>query len=426
MSKNIVEKILAKAVGRDEVSPGEYLPRVSSNRPMPKDTDSTFVFDDLRKAGVKKIVDPHNLMIVTGSGGSGHATGKAVGVTRTRIIQGAKEYGVPDENIFDLGRNGIEHVLAHENGWALPGAVYFSMRDGHTTTLGGVGALAIALSNGPVQSWYLASGYTWVRVPEVAKVVLNGSLPKGVFSRDVVEYMISELGPTGTPGQVIEWAGPVVDRMSMDARFTLCSNAIFTGAWTAIVPPDETTINYVKSRTNEAFEPLVSDADVVYPNTFEFELSKLEPQIVPPPHRAPSFPVPKFEGTKISRGFVGSCVNGRIDDLRVAAQILKGKKVHRSVQLTITPGSVNVYSQALREGIMEVLIDAGVCVTSPCCSMCNAHNTPLGDGDVALVTSTCNFPGRIGGNNTDIYLCSPATVVASAVTGKITDPRNYL
>ncbi|MFC1988747.1 aconitase family protein [Chloroflexota bacterium] len=422
MGKNIVEKILAKAVGKDEVSVGEHL-QVRSNRPTAKDVDSTDCFAQLVEAGVKNIFDPTRIVLTCSSAGSGRR-GLSIGDTRNRIWRGAKEFGVPDENIFDLGRGGMTHVFAHEMGWPLPGTVYFSFKDGHAPQ-GAMGAFAVPLSNGPVQPWYLATGYVWIEVPEVARIELNGTLPKGVFSRDVVEYMATEIGPTGTTGQVMEWAGPVVDRMGMDGRFTLCSNAIFTGGWTGIINPDETTIDYVKSRTSEAFEPLVSDADTIYANTFQFELSKLEPQIIPPPERTPSFSVSKYEGTKINRGFVGSCINARMEDMRVAAQILKGRKVHRSVQLTITPGSYNVIKECLREGIMEVFADADVIVTSPACGMCHGHNTPLGGGDVCLSSSSCNYTGRMGSLEADIYLCSPATVVASAVTGKVTDPRNF-
>lgn len=246
-------------------------------------------------------------------------------------------------------------------------------------------------------------------------------------ARDVCESVIGQLGPTGTPGHVMEWTGSLVDHLGMDSRFALCANAIFTGAWTAIINPDKTTIDYVKSCTDEPFDPVVSDPDAGFAKTFRFDMSNLEPQIVPPPKRTDVFPVSKYQGTKIDWGFIGTCANGRLEDMRIAAQILKGRQIHPGVVLNITPGSTNVYKQCIREGIMEVFAEAGACIAVPCCGMClSGANTPLGAGNVCISTGTCNYPGRMGSNKAQIYLGSPATVAASAVAGEITDPRDFL
>ncbi len=424
MGKNIVEKILAKTCGRSEVSVGEYLPGIRSNRPLPCGIPSYRGSQESKVAELGGYFDPTKVMQVGANHfGAGGAAGVIVGETRRTQIVRLKEMGVPNENILTMGQGGIEHVVSGEKCWPLPGTVWFSAIDGHCTTSGALGALVLPLSGETVA--YLATGYTWIQVPEVAKVILNGVLPKGVTARDVCEYVMGQIGPAGASGQVMEWTGPVVNRMDMDARFTLCVNAIFNCAWTAIIDPDETTISYVKSHTKDSFEPLVSDLDAVYANTFRFEVSKLEPQIVPPPDRTKVFPVSKYEGIKIDRGFIGSCANGRLEDMRIAAHILKGQKVHPGMELNITPGSANVYRECAREGILQIFADAEAYVCAPCCGMCHAHNTPLGSGEVCLSTATHNQPGREGSDKAEIYLSSPATMAASAITGKITDPRNF-
>ena len=424
MGKNIVEKILAKAYGRDEVSAGEYI-QIRSNRPVTMGGDGFGRgLPQLRDIGATRVFNPDLIKIVVGHAGAGGSTGTKVGDTRRVMRQWAKEMGIPGENILDLGRQGIEHLVASEKCWPLPGTVYFSVVDGHTATLGALGAFAVALSYESAS--YIATGSSWVQVPAVAKLVLDGTLPKGVTARDVSEYIVGQLGPTGTAGQVMEWTGPLVEQMSMDARFTLCVNALFTSAWTAIINPDKTTINYAKACTSESFEPIVSDPDTEYASIFQFDVSKLEPQVVPPPERTNVFPLSRFEGTRIDRGFIGSCANGRLDDMRLVSQILKGRQVHPSVQLNITQASVDVYKQCLHEGIIEVFVEAGACIPAPCCGMCAGHNTPLGAGEVCISTGTCNYPGRMGSDKAEIYIGSPATVAASAITGEITDPRNFL
>jgi 3-isopropylmalate/(R)-2-methylmalate dehydratase large subunit len=425
MGKNIVEKILAKAVGRSEVIVGEYLPEVRSNRPMPCNVPNKSP-RGLREAGVIDfggLHDPKILKMVVG-GHEGAGGGPEIGEARRKARATLKELGVPDENVLSMGQGGIEHVVAAEKCWALPGSIYFSPIDGHVTTNGALGALAIPLSYASVA--YLSTGYTWIQVPEVVKIVLKGFLHTAVTARDIVEYLIGKLGPAGTPGQVMEWAGPLVDQMDMDARFTLCSNALFTCAWTAIVNPDEKTIAYVTPRTEEPFEPLVSDPDASYANVMEFDLSDLEPQIVPPPGRDKVFPVSAYEGLKFTRSFIGSCSNGRLDDLRLAAKILKGRKVHPGIELNITAATQNIYRQCVREGIIEIFSEAEAFIAAPCCGMCQKYNTPLGADEVCLSSATHNLPGRGGHDTAQVFLCSPATVAASAVTGELTDPRKFL
>jgi 3-isopropylmalate/(R)-2-methylmalate dehydratase large subunit len=201
---------------------------------------------------------------------------------------------------------------------------------------------------------------------------------------------------------------------------------LFTSAWTAIVNPDEKTLAYVSARTSDPFQPLVSDPDAKYAKEFSFNLSDVVPQVVPPPKRHTGRPVSDFAATPDNRGFVGSCANGWIEDMRAAAQILRGKKICPGVILNITPATPSVYKQCIKEGLLDIFIDAGVVVPSPGCSMCDSRNTPLARGDVCVSTATCNYPGRMGSIESEIYVASPMTVAASCLEGRIVDPRKYL
>jgi 3-isopropylmalate/(R)-2-methylmalate dehydratase large subunit len=420
MGKTITEKILARASGREEVSVGEYI-QIRSDRPTKLRGESGNK-GILRYRDIKSVANPNLVILVDGHSGVGG--GKKIGDIRVSMRKWAKDMGIPDENIINLGRAGVEHIISGEHCWPLPGGVYFSITNGHTSALGAIGAFAVSLSY--ESGAYIITGSSWAQVPPTTKIEITGTLSKGVTARDVCEYVIGQLGPTGTPGHVMEWTGPVIEKMAMDARFTICSNAIFTGAWAAIINPDRTTIDYVKSCTNDPFEPAVSDRDATYLKTFRFDVSQLEPQIVPPPKRTDVFSISKYRGTKVDWGFIGTCINARMDDMRLAAQILKGRKIHPKVVLNITPGSSNIYKQCIREGILEIFADAGVCIVTPSCGMCNGSNTPLGTGDVCISTGPCNYPGRMGSDKASIYIGSPATVAASAIAGEITDPRDFL
>jgi 3-isopropylmalate/(R)-2-methylmalate dehydratase large subunit len=420
MGKNITEKILARAAGRAEVSPGDYI-EVSSRCPLTMSYSLGRGMDEIERLGVK-IFNPKLVNVVDGHNGS-TASHKAA-ETRKEVRRWAKAQGIPDENIYELGRQGIEHVVAAEHAWALPGECFFQKVNGHTTTLGALGAFAITLSYG--SSAYLITGKTWLKVPESVKIIVKGQIPKGVYERDIFEYVLGRMGPSGAVGAVMEWSGPAIDEMALDGRFTLCSLALFTGAWTAIVNPDQKVLDYVKARTKEPFEPLISDADARYAQVFEFDVSDLVPQVVPPPERYHVKPVTEVAGLNVNRGFIGSCADSRISDIRIAAEILKGRKLPPDVILNITHGSVEVYKQSAREGLVEILLDAGCVLPSPACGMCFGANTPLVAGDVCVSTGTCNYPGRMGSRDAEIYLGSPAFVAASCVEAKMTDPRNYL
>ncbi len=421
MGKTIAEKILAKASGRAEVSPGEYI-QVAPTRPVTLGWQMDRGAGQFEALGATRVYNPKLVNIVHGH--YGVTASHRMTEVREEVIKWSQKLGIPRCNIYDLGRQGVEHVLSAERGWALPGEVFVEVVNGHTSALGALGAFAFTLSY--ESGAFLATGKTWIQVPETVKFNLTGRPTKGVTARDVFEYVLARVGGAGAPGQVMEWTGPVVDAMEMDGRFTLCCGALFTGAWTAIVNPDEKTLEYVRARTRKRFKPVTSDADASFAKVYKFSVSRIEPQVVAPPKRDTARPVSELEGTRINRGFIGSCFNGRLEDMRIAAAILKGKRVHPKVVLNITPGTMSIYRQCLREGLIEIFAEAEATVPPPACGMCSGSNTPLGGGDVCLSTGTCNYAGRMGSREADIYLGSPATVAASCIEGRITDPRNYL
>ncbi|MFC1988868.1 aconitase family protein [Chloroflexota bacterium] len=418
MGKTITEKILARAAGKAEVSVGEYVwvtPKTPLTIPM-NFHEGPIQHESL---GVDRVYDPDLFRIVYGHRGLAYSVHNVEQVT-----QWAERVGIPERNIYNLGRSGIEHVIAEEHCWALPGEVNVSVVNGHTTSRGALGAFAFALSY--EKGAFMLTGKTWIQVPETAKFEVTGHLQKGVTARDVFDYILGQIGGAGAADQVMEWTGPVIDEMDMDGRFTLCSNSLFTGAWTAIMNPDEKALEYVRAHTKEPFEPLVSDPDASFAKVYSFDVSNLEPQVIPPPSREIIKPVSEFEGVKINKGFIGTCLNARLDDMRIAAAILKGKKVHPGVLLNITPATVEVFRQCMREGIIDIFMEAEALVPAPCCGMCGGGQSPLISGDVCISSSPLNYAGRMGSPEAEIYLASPATVAASCVEGRITDPRNYL
>ncbi len=418
MGKNITEKILAKAGGKKEVSPGDYV-FLTSPCPVPGIGRGGPPIETLGG----KFFDPNMAIVIDDhSGTGGFGTPAQTEEHRAQMAKRAKKLSIPQENIFI--NKGIAHILAAEHAWALPGTVYLSITNGHSTTMGGIGALALTLSY--ESTAYMVLGRTWLRVPESIKMNITGKLQDGVMSRDISDYILGQIGPAGAAYKVMEWTGPVIDTMSMDGRFALCNDALHSGGKTGIVPPDKKTIEYTKARTKKLFEPLVSDPDATYAKTFTYDVSDLPPQVVEPPKRWTVNPVMKYSNVKINRAFVGTCFNSRIEDMRAVARVLKGKKIHPDVRLSIGHGSLDVMKQSSKEGLIEIFADAGCEITLPACGMCGGFITPLVAGDVCICTTTCNYPGRMGHHDAQIYLGNPATVAASAIEGRITDPRKYL
>ena len=318
---------------------------------------------------------------------------------------------------------GISHLIMTEQGVVVPGTVV-ALKDSHTQTMGAVGAFAASLAGGMLSLY--AIGRYWLDVPDVVLIRITGKLKRGVYGRDVSLHINSSLGQRGALGHAVEFAGSYVSDLSMDMRFTLCNMGTEIGATTSYIQPDRTTLDWVAGRAKKPFKVFESDADFVYRETHDFDVSKLEPQVAAPHAPDNVKPLTDVEGQRIDQAYLGSCASGRLEDIGVAASIMKGRQVHPDVRFIVTPGSREVLNAAIRLGYIETLNEAHAIVTSASCGACPGTNGGvLAPGEIAISCNTRNFNGRMG-PDAQIYLASPATVAASAIEGRIVNPLKYL
>ena len=343
----------------------------------------------------------------------------------------AKRNNVKD--FFDIGRNGVCHAIFPEKGFVRPGYTII-MGDSHTCTHGAFGAFAAGVGTTDLEVGIL-KGVCAFREPKTIKFVLNGKLPEGVYAKDVILYIIGQLGVNGATNMVMEFTGPVVDSMSMESRMTLCNMAIEAGGTCGVCYPDMTTVEYLwpfikdeydsKEKALEEYKKWVSDPDAAYEKVIEYDLSNLEPQVTYDYKPDMVKSVSEMEGSKLDQVYIGSCTNGRIEDLRIAADVLKGQKISDDVRGILSPATPHIYDMALEEGIIKIFSDAGFCVTNPTCGAClGMSNGVLATGEVCASTTNRNFYGRMGKGGM-VHLMSPATAAASAITGKITNSKLY-
>jgi 3-isopropylmalate/(R)-2-methylmalate dehydratase large subunit len=343
----------------------------------------------------------------------------------------ARRHNIGD--FYDIGQNGVCHALFPEKGFVRPGYTVI-MGDSHTCTYGAFGAFAAGVGTTDLEVGIL-KGVCAFYHPKTLKINICGHLPEGVFAKDVILSIIGKIGVNGATNQVIEFAGPVVDAMSMDARMTLCNMAVEAGATSGICYPDQTTVDYLwefiqdefsnSSEALEAFQQFLPDADAHYEAVIEHDVSDLEPLVTYGFKPENVKPVREMEGTPIDQIYIGSCTNGRIEDLRVAAKVIDGKKISDSLRGIVAPATQKVYRQALDEGIIATFMDAGFCFTNPTCGACLGMSTGvLAEGEVCASTTNRNFPGRMGKGGM-VHLMSPATAAASAVAGYITNSPLY-
>lgn len=331
-----------------------------------------------------------------------------------------------DFSLYDVGE-GICHQVIMEGGHALPGQLVVGA-DSHTCTYGALNCFSTGVGSTDLAA-ALISGKLWFKVPETMKFILKGRLPAGVYSKDAALYLIGEQGAEGANYKAIEFAGELINELSMESRFTIANMVVEMGAKVGMMNADERTRGWIKEYSSSvlSLHPVEADEGAVYEEVIEYDLSSLEPQVASP-HRVDNVsPLGKVAGQKIDQAFLGTCTNGRLEDLRIAADILKGKEVHPEVRFLVAPASKKVFLKAMREGIIAVLIEAGAAVVSPGCGPCvGTHEGIPADGEVVLSTANRNFKGRMGNAKASIYLASPATVAASAIEGKITDPREFV
>ncbi|TCL38861.1 3-isopropylmalate/(R)-2-methylmalate dehydratase large subunit [Anaerospora hongkongensis] len=423
MGMTMAEKILAAHAGLDKVIPGQMvMAKVDRFRIV----DIVFgemgeLGEHLEELGIDKVWDPDRIVLPIEHQVPPSTVGDANSYVAARKF--AQKYGI--KNFYEIGRHGVCHVLFVEEGFARPGELVVA-HDSHTTTYGALNVAARGI--GPIESLYvLKHGKLWFKVPESVKIVVDGVWPAGVYSKDLVLYIAGKYGTDVGLYKSLEFVGPAIDALSLEARQTIANMGIELGAKFALFEADELTINYVKGKANDPFTPVKSDPDAKYSQVINIRVEDIEPYVACPHNMDNSVPVSNVEGTAIDQAFIGSCTNGRIEDLRIAAGILKGQKVADRARLIVIPASMQIYKQALKEGLLEIFIDAGAIVDGPTCGPCaGSGKGVLGDGERCISSTNRNFKGRMGSPDSGVYLASPATVAASAITGYITDPRPFL
>jgi 3-isopropylmalate/(R)-2-methylmalate dehydratase large subunit len=415
MGKTIAEKILSKAC-KHEVKPGDF---IYPDPDLVILTD-TQVYDrvmTMKAMGISRLSQPEKYVIPLG-----HLA--VSNVAKANIVKGIREI-VGELGIihfFDQGYHGVEHSIAIEKALVRPGMLIFG-GDTHQSTVGAVSALGIPLPFELLS--LLISGTTWIRVPETIRVRLEGRLPVGVLCRDVIHWLIKDIGPDNANYRVLEFSGSAFEHIGIDGRMTLCNVPVQIGAKSAIIEPDNITEDYIRTRSSNPVESVRSDQDAEFIMEFIYDISQINPMIALPPNPDNVLPVEQVAGIKIQRAVIGSCANGMLDDLKVAAGILANRKVHPNVRLVICPATQKVFLNAAQERLIEIFLGAGATIMEPGCPICYGAVSPLASGEICITTTARNEPGRMGSAEAEIYLASPATVAASAVKGEIADPRDF-
>jgi len=415
---NIIEKILARASGKDEVTPGEIV-EANIDMAMIHDLTGPLTIESFRKIGAKKVWDNKRIVVIFD-----HlvpANSERAAELHNIVREFVTEQKI--EKFYDIGRGGICHQVMPEKGHVRPGELIVGA-DSHTCTYGAFGAFATGIGATDMAAVF-ATGALWFKVPNVIKVNAEGQFQRYVTPKDLILRIMGEIKADGAIYKGIEFVGSVVRNMSVDGRMTMCNMAIEVSAKTGIVEPDETTLSYIKERTNKPFQILKNDSDAAYESILNLDVTNMEPQ-VSCPHAVDNVKsVSEVSEVSIDQAFIGSCTNGRMEDLRLAANFLKDKKVRDGVRMIVVPASQEVYLQALQDGLLEIFLKAGAIVGNPTCGPClGGHLGLLAPGEVGISSSNRNFVGRMGSPKAQVYLASPITVAASAITGKITDPRS--
>jgi len=456
----ITEKILASHCGKKEVGVGEFI-LADVDIALGNDITAPLAIEEIEKLGEKSIPHPERVVLV-----ADHFTpnkDKESANQCLKVKNFAKKYNI--KNFFELGCGGIEHALLPEEGFVMPGSLIIGA-DSHTCSYGALGAFATGVGSTDL-AFAMLSGKIWLKVPESMKFIYRGKLNKWVTSKDLILYTIGDIGVDGADYKAMEFTGEAIRNLSVDARLTMCNMAIEAGGKSGIIAPDETTLKYIKriktdnrkpksplispeeserfpglkslksqaiskgtkSKYGDKPEPRIyeSDKDAKYVNVKEYDVSKIEPQVAFPHLPSNTKGVSEATGIDIGQVVIGSCTNGRLEDLRVAAQILKGKKVHANTRTIVIPATQKIYLQALKEGLMEIFVNAGAVVSPPTCGPCiGGHMGVLAKGERCVATTNRNFIGRMGDKESEVYLASPAVAAASAVKGKITHPEEVM
>jgi len=417
LDKTISEKIISEHSGA-ELKAGD-IAVVDVDVVMSQDGTGPLAVSQLKKMGFNSVKKPEKSIFFIDH--ASPSPRKELSNSHAILREFALETGA---RISDVGE-GICHQILVES-YVCPGDIVIG-GDSHTCTSGALGAFATGMGSTDIAVGY-ALAKTWLMVPQTIKVNFNGRINKGVFAKDLIIYLIGKITSDGATYRALEFGGEISDKMSMDERFTISNMAVEAGAKTGIFPSDDTTLAYLKSQGREdCFRKMYADKGAVYEKVIDIDCSVIEPMVSQPHTVDNALPVSSLNEIKIDQVFIGTCTNGRLSDLRIAADILKGRKVDSNVRLIVIPASRDIYMKALKEGILETFIESGAVVQSPGCGPCvGIHQGVLGDGEVCLSTQNRNFKGRMGNPESFIYLSSPATAAWSSIKGYIADPREVL
>jgi 3-isopropylmalate/(R)-2-methylmalate dehydratase large subunit len=412
----LVEKILAAHTDRKRVSPGEFL-NVRVDLILANDITAPIAIKEFQKVGVKIVFDPKKVVMVPDHFVPNKDIASAEQAKLMREF--AREQGIM---YFEVGQMGIEHVLLPEQGLVLPGDLVIGA-DSHICTYGALGAFATGMGSTDIAA-AMATGDIWMKVPLTIKFIYHGKPGKWVSGKDLILYTIGQIGVDGALYSAIEFAGEAIDSLSMDSRFTMANMAIEAGAKAGIFAVDKKTLDYIRVRAKRPYKVYEADKDAEYYRVIEYDISDMEPQVALPHSPANTKPVSQVRNIEINQAVIGSCTNGRLEDLKIAARILKGKRVHPGVRCIIIPGTQQVYLDALNKGLIEIFITAGAVVSTPTCGPClGGHMGVLADGERCISTTNRNFIGRMGSPSSEVYLSNPAVAAASAIVGKIASPE---
>jgi len=422
---NIVERILARASDKSSVAPDDVI-FADVDKVMIHDVSGPGVikvFDKLKKQGiaVDKLWDPTKVWVA-----EDHFVPSADKMSAENIVKLSnftKKYGIEKHFKYGMGQYGICHTLSHEEAMVMPGDVYVG-GDSHTNTTGALGAFACGLGHTDI-AYVLLNGNIWFKVPETYYFKLNGTLPDHVMAKDLILKIIGDIGNDGGAYRTMQFGGSGIDEMSVESRLTLCNMTTEAGAKNGIVEPDQKVVNYLSQRGATNFNLVTGDSDAEYSKIFEYESSEMEPMIAKPFSPDNTCVVGEAPSVELDKSYIGSCTGAKYEDLESVAKILKGRKV--KIRTEILPAAISIYQRAMENGLLKIFLDAGATVGPPTCgACCGAHMGVLAKDEICISTTNRNFPGRMGHVESQTYLASPMVAAASAVTGKITDPRDLI
>jgi len=417
MGMTMTEKILAAHSGHGKVHPGQFI-MSKLDLMLGNDITAPIAIIEFSKIGAPRVADPARVVLV-----ADHSTPNK-DIKSAEQCRLMREFSLQQgvEHFFDVGRGGVEHALLPEEGLVAPGECIIGA-DSHTCTYGALGAFASGVGSTDLAA-AMATGECWLRVPESIKVVYRGKLKPWVGGKDLILCTIGQIGVSGATYQALEFCGETIGSLPMADRFTMCNMAIEAGGKNGIIAPDAVTDEYMRSVTERPYRKLTSDSGAKYVRTIEIDASKIDLQVSTPHLPENAKPVSAVRDVTIDQSVIGSCTNGRIEDLRIAAKILKGRQVHSRVRLIVIPATQRVHLQAIREGLAEIFLEAGGALSTPTCGPClGGHMGILAKGERAVATTNRNFVGRMGHPESEVYLAGPAVAAASAILGRIASPE---